>query len=55
MYIITIEMNEYKVYGMDIAYEVYMRAVNFAETIGLECDLVDGETGEVLMENGEQA
>ena len=55
MYIITIGMNEYKVYGMDIAYEAYMRAVNFAETIGLGCDLLDGETGEVLMENGEQA
>lgn len=55
MYMVMIGGTSYTVYGMDIAYEVYMRAVNFAETIGLECDLIDGETGEVLMENGEQA
>lgn len=55
MYIIMIGMTEYEVWGMDIAYDAYMRAVNFAGVLGFECDLIDGETGEVLMQNGEQA
>ena len=55
MYIITIGTTEYEVWGTEVAYEAYMKAVNFAEMLGFECDLIDGETGEVLMQNGEQA
>lgn len=48
MYMVMIGGTSYTVYGMDIAYEAYEKAVEFADMLGLTADLVDGETGEVL-------
>ena len=51
MYMVMIGGTSYTVYGMEVAYEAYEKAVEFADTIGLIADLVDGETGEVLASN----
>ena len=55
MYMVMIGGTSYTVYGMEVAYEAYEKAVEFADILGVTADLVDGETGEILMENGEQA
>ena len=55
MYMVMIGGTSYTVYGMEVAYEAYEKAVEFADILGMTADLVDGETGEILMENGEQA
>lgn len=51
MYMVMIGGTSYTVYGMEIAYEAYERAVEFADMLGLTADLVDGETGEILSSN----
>ena len=51
MYMVMIGGTSYTVYGMEIAYEAYEKAVEFADILGLIADLVDGETGEVLCSN----
>ena len=51
MYIVMIGGTSYTVYGMEVAYEAYEKAVEFADILGLTADLVDGETGEVLCSN----
>ena len=51
MYIVMIGGTSYTVYGMDIAYEAYEKAVEFADMLGLTADLVDGETGKILSSN----
>ena len=52
MYMVIIGGTSYTVYGMEVAYEAYEKAVEFADILGLTADLVDGETGEVLCSNG---
>ena len=51
MYMVMIGGTSYTVYGMDIAYEAYEKAVEFADMLGLTADLVDGETEEILSSN----
>lgn len=51
MYMMMIGGTSYTVYGMEIAYEAYEKAVEFADMLGLTADLVNGETGEVLCSN----
>lgn len=51
MYMVMIGGTSYTVYGMEIAYEAYEKAVEFADMLGLTADLVDGETGEILSSN----
>ena len=52
MYMVMIGGTSYTVYGMEVAYEAYEKAVEFADILGLTADLVDGETGEILCSNG---
>lgn len=37
-----------QVSGCEAAYEVYKKACEFAELVGMDCALVDAETGEII-------
>lgn len=37
-----------QVSGCEAAYEAYKRACDFAELVGMDCALIDAETGEIL-------
>lgn len=53
-YFIYIGGKEFKISGITVAWEAYERAARFAELTGDTVSLVDGETGEVLMDNWDE-
>ena len=53
-YFIYIGGKEFKISGITVAWEAYQRAASFADLTGDTVALVDGETGEVLMDNWDE-
>ena len=55
IYFIYIGDKDFKVCGTTVAWEAYERAVNFADLAGGErIALVDGETGEILVDSWDE-
>jgi hypothetical protein len=53
-YFIYIGDKDFKVLGTTVAWDAYERAVNFADLTGERVALVDGETGEVLVDSWDE-